>query len=92
MSVSSKRSSAIVSFPPKWDNLVVSLPVLAFSSKAMVSVYTLLGAMCRNLGGFGLRVDPNPELRHPPSPARFGESKAKLRNAKWEPFPLKTLP
>ena len=24
--------------PPKWDNLVVSLPVLAFSSKAMVVV------------------------------------------------------
>ena len=57
---------------------MVSLPVLAFSSKAMVSefVKTTLGAMCRNLGGFGLRVDPNPELGHPPSPAKLGESKA----------------
>ena len=79
--------------PPKWDNLVVSLPVLAFSSKAMVVCSgeqcwapcpiaspsrTSLGAMCQNLVVFELRVDPNPELRHPPSPANLGERKGKV--------------
>ena len=79
--------------PPKWDNLVVSLPVLAFNSKATVVCSgeqrwascpivspsrTSLGAMCQNLVVFGLRVDPNPELRHPPSPASLGERKGKV--------------
>ena len=34
--------------------------------------------LCQNLVVFGLRVDPNPELRHPPSPASLGERKGKV--------------
>ena len=55
--------------PPKWDNLVVSLPVLAFISKAMVlgsmpnseSVENIVGRHVSKSGSF--RAQGGPESR-----------------------------